>query len=232
MKTCFAGLALALAVPAVADEHAVFIEQVEQAFSNLSHDYHAEWAFTESAMEDGVTLVGRYDPRLREDERWTLLSVDGREPTRDEIEDYRDDKEGEFRDHDDDDNEIDIVDLETLSLIEETEDYFLLRFVPLPDDDEDEEAREFMQHVDGTIKIVRDGLYPEYIDLRNDKPIRPAFSVKISRFLTHLTFGPAGGEGPIVPLTIEVEVNGRALLVVRIDESESVRYSDYENVGT
>ena len=229
MKTCIAGLTLLLAAPVVADEH---VTLVEQAISNLSHDYHAEWAFTESSMEDGVTFVGRYDPRLRRDERWTLLSVDGREPTRDETEDYRDDKEDEFRHHDDGDNEIDIVDLNTLSLIEETDDYLLFRFVPFPDDDEDEEAREFMQHVDGTIKIVRNGLYPEYIDLRNDKPIRPAFSVKISRFLTRLTFGPAAGDGPIVPLTIEVEVKGRALLVVKIDESEIVRYSDYEYVGT
>lgn len=229
MKNCIAGLVLLLAAPVFADEH---VTLVEQAISNLSHDYHAEWAFTESSMEDGVTFVGRYDPRLRRDERWTLLSVDGREPTRDEIEDYRDDKEDESRDHDDGDNEIDIVDLNTLSLIEEAEDYFLFRFVPVPDDDEDEEAREFMRQVDGTIKIVRDGLYPEYIDLRNDRPIRPAFSVRISRFLTRLTFGPAAGEGPIVPLGIDVEVRGRALLVVKIDESESVRYSDYEYIGT
>ena len=89
-----------------------------------------------------------------------------------------------------------------------------------------------MQQVGGTIKVIRDGNYLEYIDLRNDKPIRPAFSVKISRFLTRLTFGPAGDDGPIVPLSIEVEVKGRAMLVIKIDERESVNYGDYEYVGS
>jgi hypothetical protein len=80
--------------------------------------------------------------------------------------------------------------------------------------------------------ITVDGHYVQYIDLRNEGAIRPVFGVKIKRFLTHLTFGPAGSDGPIVPLSIDVELKGRAMLFVKIDESESVRYTDYEYVGT
>lgn len=234
MKKYFAALALVLTVPVVADDHVAI---VEGAFSNISSNYHLEWAFTESVTEDGVTIVGRYDPRFAEGGRWNLLTVDGREPTAGEIAGYRDDKRNEFPHHDDDgehdnDDETDIVNVDTLEIIEETDEYWLFRFAPDVDDDEDEDAREFMHHVDGTVKIIRDGNYLEYIDLRNDKPIKPAFGVKISRFLTHLTFGPAGGDGPIVPLSIDVEVKGRALLAIKFNEGESVRYSNYEYVGS
>jgi len=228
MKTYFASLALMLSVAAAADDHAAI---VEQAFANISNDHHQDWAFTESTIEDGVTIVGRYDPRLPEDARWNLLTVDGREPTAEEIDEFLDDREDDFHD-DDDDNEIDIVDVNTLEVIEETDEYWLFRFIPDMDDDEDGEAQKFMQQVDGTVKIIRDGNYLEYIDMRNEKPIRPVFGVKISRFLTHLTFGPAGGDGPIVPMSIDVEVNGRAMLVIKIDEQESSRFYDYEYAGS
>ncbi len=227
MGIYFAGLALLLTVPVVADDH---VDIVKRAFSNISNDFHQEWAFTESVTEEGVTIVSRYDPRFSDNARWNLLTIDGRAPTADEIADYQDDKENEFDGHDDD-SEIDIVNLDTLELIEETDDSWVYRFIPEVDDDDDEEGREFMQQVDGTIKVIRDGNYLEYMDLRNDKPIRPAFSVKISRFLTRLTFGPAGDDGPIVPLSIDVEVKGRAILVIKIDVVESIRYSEYEYVG-
>jgi hypothetical protein len=227
MRIYFAGLALLLTVPVVADDH---VDIVKRAFSNISNDYHQEWAFTESVTEEGVTFVGRYDPRFSDNARWNLLTIDGRAPTADEIADYQADKENEFDGHDDD-SEIDIVNLDTLELIDETDDSWVYRFIPEVDDDDDEEDREFMQQVDGTIKVIRDGNYLEYIDLRNNKPIRPAFSVKISRFLTRLTFGPAGDDGPIVPLSIDVEVKGRAMLVIKIDVVESIRYSEYEYVG-
>jgi hypothetical protein len=232
MKTYFAFLTFLLAVPVIADDHAAI---VEEAFSNTSTNYHQEWAFTQSTTEDGVQIVLRYDPRFSIGERWKLMSVDGREPSADEIEQYQDNKGDEFHENDDD-NGDEIVKYETLSVVEETEDYWVFQFAPKVDNDEDEEdaeaAHKFMQQVVGTLKIIRDGHYIEYIDLRNERPIRPVFGVKIKRFLTHLTFGPAAADGPIVPLSIDVELKGRAVLFVSINESESIRYTDYEFVGT
>ena len=231
MKYYLAALALLFAFPVAADDHVAI---VEQAFANISHDYHENWAFTESETEDGVTTVGRYDPRLPNDTRWTLLSIEGRVPTADEIDDYRDDREDEFHD-DDDDNEIDFIDFDTLKVVEETDEYWLFNFVPDigdEDDEDDEHAQKFMQNVSGTLRINRDGYYLEYINMRNEKPIRPVFSVKISRFLTHLTFAPAAGNGPIVPMSIDVQVKGRAALFIKFDEVESTHYSDYEFAGS
>jgi hypothetical protein len=236
MKIYFAFLALVFALPVVADDHAAI---VKEAVSNISNDYHKEWAFTQSATEDGVRTVLQYDPRLPAGERWKLITVDGREPTADQIAEYLADKGDEFHE-DEKDSDGDLVNLEILSLVEKTKDYWVFRFTPQVDIDEDEDededeekaARKFMQQVVGTIKIIRNGNYVHYIDLRNEGPIRPVFGVKIKRFLTHLTFGPAGGDGPIVPLSIDVELKGRAMMFIKLDESESVRYTDYEYVGT
>ena len=234
MRIYFAFLTLVLAIPAVADDHVAI---VNEALSKISNDYHKEWAFTQSATEDGVQIILRYDPRFSAGERWKLITVDGREPTADEIAEHQEGKEDEFH-KDENDNDGKIVDLKTLSLVEQTNEYWVFRFTPNvdidEDDDEDEEeaARKFMQQVIGTIKIIRNGNYVQYIDLRNERPIRPVFGVKIKRFFTHLTFGPADGDGPIVPLSIDVEVQGRAMLFVSINEVESVRYTDYEYAGS
>jgi hypothetical protein len=227
MKNTFAVFTLLFMVPVAANDHVTI---VKEAFSNISNDYHQEWAFTQSTLEDDVLIVQRYDPRSPDDHRWKLITVDGRVPTVDEIAEYQDDEQDDFHDNDNDDDS-DMVNFETLSLIEETNEYWLFQFTPDVGDDEDETGRKFMQQVDGTIRISRDGNYVSYIDLRNVRPIRPAFSVKISSFSTHLTFGPAGDGGPVVPLSIDVAVKGRAMLFVTFDELESIRYSDYENVG-
>ncbi len=224
MHKYITGLALLSTVPVLADDYQAI---VERAFSS---DFHQEWAFTDTVTEEDITVVGRYDPRLPEDSRWNLISVGNRAPTADENAEYREDKQDEF-DADEDDGDIDYVNLDTLALIEETENHWLFSFIPDGDSDEDEVAREFTKKVKGVLKIKRDGHYPEYVDLQNDKPIRPAIGARISRFQTQLTFVPAGQDGPIVPFSIDVEIKGKAMLVISFDEKESIHYGDYEYVG-
>ena len=228
MNRTLVSFLLLLTAPALAADHVAILEQ---AFENISSDFHNDWAFTLSEVEDGVATVGRYDPRLPAETRWQLLTVDGREPDAEEVANYQDDREDDFDDDRDDSNVMDIVDIESIELVEETKDYWLFSFTPDIGDDEDDVAQKIMQKVNGTAKVIRDGHYLEYLDMRSEKPVRPAFSVKISRFLTHIAFGPAGESGPIVPLSIYVEVQGRAALVIKIDERELTRYSDYEFAG-
>lgn len=207
---------------------------VERAINAISDDYYREWAFTESILEDDVLFTGRYDPRLPEGSRWTLLSVDGRGPTDEELADYLDDKADEYQwnnDGDDRDRDTDMVDFHTLELLEETDEYWIFSFVPSGDDMDGDEEQTFMEQVTATMKIVRDGPYLEYIDLRNEKAIRPAFGVRISDFRVHMTFGPAANGGPIVQKSEDVAIKGRALLLVTFNETESTRYSDFEYAG-
>ncbi len=178
MKIYIAVLALLLTVPTLADD---YVKIVEQALANISNDYRQEWAFTESVIEDGVTIVGRYDPSQPSDARWHLISIDGQQPTEEEIADFADDREDRFHDHDDD-NDIDIVNFDTLELVEETNDFWVFRFEPEMDDDEDDTAVKFMRQVEGRLQINRHGNFLEYIDIftpmigRDGKPREELFS--------------------------------------------------------
>jgi hypothetical protein len=205
----------------------------EEALQSIEWNTRERWAFTETASGSDGEFVGRYDPRLPEAERWRLVSIDGRAPTEKESREYAERKRSENHDDEqEDDREIDgMVDPGSLELVEETADYWLLRFVPTDDDGEDEMGREVLEKMDGTVKIIKDGRYLEYLDIRSTEPIRPKVGVKMKEFLTRITFGPAIEGGPIVMKSMDVAIKLSAFLVVRVDETESVRFSEFEFVA-
>jgi hypothetical protein len=213
---------------------------VQRAFETIDRDFDERWAFTETSTKNDVVWISRYDPRLPEDDRWTLVSVGGLEPKDDEIEDFLEDKEGNRprgRGSDNDDEDEDerehsaIVNFGSLELVEETDDHWVFDFKPNVSD-EDETDEKFMRNVDGQLKIIKGGHYVASIKLHNQKTIKPAIGVKISKFNMTMAFGPAATDGPIVPIAVDVEVKGRAMLVIKFDEVESKRFSEFEYAGT
>ena len=239
MKFGIAALAaflLVIALPARCEPAQESYEALfEKALESITWNFHQDWAFTESEMGSDGNFVGRYDPRQPDGDRWTLLSIDGREPTAEESRRYADRKHSEkSEDGHEQDGDIDnMVDPGSLELVEETGSYWLLRFVPTDDgDDDDEMGRKVLERMDGTVKIIKDGHYQEYLDIRNTKPIRPKAGVKMTKFLTRLTFGPAVEGGPVVMKSMDVAVKLSAFLVVRVNETESVQLSDFEYAGS
>jgi len=226
MKILLSMLGVLALSPTLAEEHESI---VERAFEALDNDFQESWAYTETSTQEDVVYVANYDPRLPDNERWLLVTVDDRPPNDDEAESFLEQKLQRNGDNPDDDEETEDIGVtiqpDTLSLIEETEDYWLFSFVP---DDEDED---FMRHIDGTLKVIKDGHYVEYVSLKNEAPIKPAIGVKINTFNSHLTFGPAAKDGPIVPKSVDVHVQGRAFLAVKFDETEIFRFGDFEYVG-
>ena len=103
--------------------------------------------------------------------------------------------------------------------------------MPNVDDDDDSDAK-FMREVMGQLKIIKNGHYVATINMHNEKPIKPAIGVKISKFNMTMAFGPAATDGPIVPIAVDVQVKGRAMLVIKFDEVESKRFSEFEYAGT
>ena len=92
---------------------------------------------------------------------------------------------------------------DSLTLIEETDDHWLFSFVPAAEEGDDNNS--FLEYVDATLKISKDGPYVEYIKLENSKPFRPRFGVKVREFLVLIRFGPGLDGGPIVPRNEEWE---------------------------
>ena len=80
--------------------------------------------------------------------------------------------------------------------------------------------------------IAKAGRYVEALEIDNFQDIRPGFGARLTEFRMRFSFGPAADDGPIVPQSIDVIVKGRALLFIGFDETESVKYSDFEYAGS
>ena len=207
----------------------------QSAIKAISWDFHEDWAFTVTSSNNDGDRVGRFDPRQPEDERWTLLTIDGRAPTEEESAEYAENNhhfgDGDSDDDDSDDNAIDMVEPGTVRLVEETDDYWLLSFVPTDDDEEDDVGSKVLESMQGTVKIIKDGEYLAYIDIHNEKLIRPKVGVKMKKFLMHMSFGPIAGDGPVVMRSMDFAINLNAFVVVRVNEAESLAFSDFEYAG-
>lgn len=221
-------LAVVLCIgPSAADASEDYKALLDEAVENVEWDIEESWAFTETSLSEGELWIGSFDPRREEEEQWMLISVDGKEPTSRQRRKYLHDKDEHSGDSNDDDNRVTaIVDADTLELVEETAAHWVFKFLPA----EDEQA--FLDSVDAKVRIMKDGRYIESLEMRNLQDVRPGFGTRITRFQMRFSFGPAIEDGPIVPLSLDVQVTGRALLFIGFDETEVKRYSDFEYAGT
>jgi len=231
-KGLFAVIALFVTSTACAQApHESYEALFQSAIQAITWDFHEDWAFTVTSSGKDSHRVGRFDPRQPEDERWTLLTIDGRAPTDEESAEYAE-NDHHFgagdSDDDGDDNAIDMVEPGTLRLVEETDDYWLLSFVPTDDDQEDDVGRKVLKSMQGTVKIIKDGEYLAYIDIHNEKPIRPKVGVKMRKFLMHMSFGPIADDGPVVMRSMDFAIKLSAFVLVRVSEAESMAFSDFE----
>lgn len=221
--TALALLCLGVPFAAAAEDYKALLDE---AVANVEWNVEESWAYTETSLSEGELFVGRFDPRLGEDARWTLLSVDGKEPTDDQRRKYAHDKDEHSDDASDDDNRVTSnLDPDTLELVEETDEHWIFAFEP----DQDEPA--FRDSVDAKVRILKDGRYIDLLEMRNFQDIKPGFGTKITKFQMRFSFGPAIENGPIVPLSLDVLVTGRALLFIGFEETEVRKYSDFEYAG-
>ena len=221
LATCL----LLFAAPAFAESYE---ELIDRAFDALEDDLSAHWSYTHMQENTEGLYVGRYDPRLPEAERWSLISVDAREPTASETESYLEQRRTEQDEDADDDGGFESVAKNgSIVLVEETDSYWLFSFEPVADS---EEELDFMESVDGTLRVNKDGHYVAEMTLQNRGTIKPGKGVKIEKFLTRLAFAPVHEGGPVLPLSIEATIKGKAFLVVRFDEKEKVTYSNFVRV--
>ena len=218
-----------LMILVIASAHAETHEElVERAFKSMEPDLSENWSYTQTRRNSAGTFVARFDPRLPEQQHWTLMTVDGREPTDEELEAFLEEKSRRKEQDGEEDEDATMYANGSIELLEETEDYWLFAFRPKTDSDD--EAK-FMEFVDARLKIEKNGHFVSLVSMRNTDTIKPGKGVKIRKFETELEFEPAYEGGPTVPRSVRSAVQGKAFLVVNIDENEHIEFSDFEPVG-
>lgn len=228
MKSLAVSLLLFAAFAANAQSHE---DIVARAFETLDENFPEKWAFTETVDKEEDATVATYDPDRPGDELWMLISVDGLDPTDKEIADFREmkAKRREAREESEDGGRLTIGNMVrpgSLELIEETDEYWLFGYSPVADSEDDEK---FMRAIDGTLQVVKDGHYVAWIRMKNRETVKPGKGVKLETFDTRLEFIPAYEGGPVLPAGVQTEVKGKAFVVVKFNEIEKIRYSDFQS---
>ncbi len=205
---------------------------VAASFDRVDWDFEQRFAYTEASMSGETRTVARFDPSKPEGERWTLLSFDNRPPSVEETEAFLEEKSwDQHPGKSNGDNDIlGLVDPDTLTLIKETDDHWLLAFKP-DFDSEDAEDRKFFKHMRGEVQISKADGAIESMDIRNTKPIRPIIGAKIKSMVMRFEFGEAMENGPLVLTHVSAGAKGSAMVVIRFNEMETFDFSDFEFVG-
>ena len=218
-------------VLAIGVSHAADPALVQQALESTFGNPNGNWAFTQTVVENGSERISRFDPSLPEDERWHLVSVEGRAPTEKEREREAERREANGRSEDAESSEAPydgsrfMAEPENLSLLEETPAYAIYRFEPGAGDEAG-----FLGYIDTTMKIVKDGPYVSLVDMRSSEPFKPATGVKISEYTMEIRFEPVAEGGPYLPSSVTIRAIGRAWLVKKIDVLVAVSFTDYSLV--
>jgi hypothetical protein len=53
----------------------------------------------------------------------------------------------------------------------------------------------------------------------------------MKKFLMHMSFGPLTDDGPVVMQSMDFAIKLSAFVLVRVNEAESVTFSDFEYAG-
>ena len=160
---------------------------------------------------------------------WELLTIDDREPTAEERDDFlaEKDRDAEDKDGNNGDERRSMISPGSVELVEDSKAHWVFAFKPLADSDEEVG---FMKHVDARLHVVKDGHYVSAITMVNSRPIKPGKGVKLSEFNVSMEFSPALNGDVVLPRSVSTRIKGRAMLVVGFDEEEDIEFSDYRRV--
>ena len=201
---------------------------LNDAASNIDEDYRDRWAYTETSRTSNGVFVSRYDPSNAPGKRWTLLTVDGREPKAKETKKFLKEKaEEEERSQQDGSGPKAFTEgVEKLTLLKETDDVWVLGFVPKGEGDN----AKVMKKLNGSFTITKDSRVLQSITLKNEKSFKPNFTTRIYTFFMHYDFAPVGTDGPYLPNSLDFQIALKAVGVVKVDETVNTTFSDYQLV--
>jgi hypothetical protein len=180
------------------------------------------WAFTQTTVGPGRSLVERFDPGLPELERWTLLQKDGRAPTPKEIQSYREmftrRSRGETAP-----NVKDQIDPASCTPVTDTGERAQWRFRLRATDEDDRSAA----HMNVVFTLHRPTATIERVVLASFEPFNPVRGVHITEARTAIEYSLPTGDRPTVLQAITVRLRGRAWWFKSMDQDMSVTYTDY-----
>lgn len=184
------------------------------------------WAFTQSTSSADKSLVERYDPARPDFHRWALVEKDGRAPTAQELEDYRQQqsrRSGGLNAP----NVKDQIDPASAELVADDGTRATWRFGLVPGGFDDSSAA----HMAVEFTLHRPTQTIERVELASFEPFYPVLGVKIKEARTILHYTLPADDRPTLLLDVTMRVRGRAFWFKSLDSDLTITYTDHAYAG-
>lgn len=195
---------------------------LQTALKNFRGDPPPGWSYTQTTAGQGKSTVERCDAAKPEFDRWSLVQVDGRAPTPDELARYAENRSRRSRTGTAPriSEQLDLTSCETLS---DAPDRARYRFRLRPGESSDKTAPALR----ATLSLHKPTQTVESIELSNVAEFAPTLGVKISELKTTMTYSLPDADRPALPQKVETRTRGRAFFFKTLDADMRVTFSDY-----
>jgi len=180
------------------------------------------WGFTQHTAAEGKSLLERYDPRLPDGERWTLLAKNGAEPSVRDLTEYRE-KQSRRTGGLNAPNVKDQLNRESVEAVSDDGERAAWRFRLVPGGPDDSSAR----HMAATFTLHRPTATVEKVELASFEPFSPVFGVRISEARTVMRYSLPEGDRPTLLQEVSMRVRGRAMWLKSLDSDLTVSFEDH-----
>jgi len=215
----------------------------EKAFEEAILTSYKNWAVTVTATDKDETIVERIDYSQTGDNRWQLISIDGKKPSKSKVKKYLKNKRKEqkaeikYRQKNNLDEStkylvnkslIPEVRPGTITLINQTEKQSVFHFRPLMNDSEEKEME---AHLYGEMTVNKSSATVEKIRLFSKEPF-DVNSAKIKKFDQTMTFASANttvqGRALNFIQSLKIIIKGKAMGMFNFDEVSTINFTGYE----
>ena len=196
---------------------------IEQALKTFRTEGPKGWSFTQTTEGEGHSRVERYDASKPEFDRWTLLKQDGREPTPDEAQDYREKLSRHSRGGTAP-KLTDQLDLTSFQVVLDTAEQATCRMRLKAGEAGDNTAKFLV----ATLVLHKPTRTIESFQLGAESPFSPTWGVKIVAMKTTLTYSRPEGTRPSLLQQSSTHLRGRAFWLKSLDADMTVTFTDYE----
>lgn len=216
---------LCFLLPSVLAAHendAQWRQQIAQRLQVLDAAQDSDWAYKVERLYKGDRYLLRYDGSQALEERWALLSVNVKAPSKKQRKLYQGFVDGWLKSkaQGEDESLLRMVPLSTLVLQSVDGEQALYRFKPVVDDLKDKEGV-----LQGHLWFAPKSQRISRLRIENTAQLSPSFSVKIKRFYLQIDFS-VHNSCDVVSST-EIAVNGKLALIKSVDFEQTETYTEY-----
>jgi len=201
---------------------------LDSTFERMNNFNKNDWSF-QIASTGETARREQFDPR--QEPQWALVEINSEPPSEQQLAPYFENKDKQQKLAEEKNRDTgklnlhEMIDIESLTLIEDDVDSAKYSFKPIIDDDEG-----IAESLKGELWHNKQYNFIERFVYFNTEDFSPMTGVKIKRMYSSFKFKQID-ENTFAPDQISMEVSGKAFVFKKIDDKASQTYSQYQQVN-